>query len=144
MINPKTIVSVKPSIFTDYLIDEYDVHGQPCKFSCSDIHVLNNPSILASLDAVSLQTIYDKFASATSQPLPDGVTDKDLVTFCKSRYITLPCDVDEYINNMTNVFEEASNDFSQKIKRCIDDRRFYDTLSKVDNKSDVIKSNSNL
>ncbi len=83
---------------------------------CSDIDYLLGLKSVEHLDPNLIKSISEMHPST---PLPPNVSDKDLIKFCKSRYIQEQSDCKDYYDILSDYADRLSDDYKATIEQHI-------------------------
>lgn len=90
-----------PSAVDDLLIDNIGDKKNPAYVVHSDIYFLFNQKRLEySLGTNAASDYVKSLYNANGYTLPDGVSDEDIFSTIKSRYIQSPCELKAYIDSL--------------------------------------------
>lgn len=105
-----------PDFSYEILLDSY---GQEYVHFCSDIDYLLGSKSLEHLDPTLVKELFA--AHDSSSPSGDSpVSDDDLFSFCKSRFIQESADVSRWCDHLQNVAERLRQDTKDKIDEIVD------------------------
>lgn len=121
--------SFVPSVLCDLCTDK--IHdGKKLTFvQHRDVICLLEEKRLAQLDPQFVKDITSSLTSESDDPI--SISDDDLFTYCKSRYINNLTDIANYSEGMDKIRDK----FSDEVKQIYDDLKKYSSRSKDDDTS---------
>lgn len=94
-----------------------DSHNEEFVHFCSDIDYLLGLKSVEGLDPLMLQKLG---TMGKAQPLPQNVTDDQLIKFCKSRYVQEPADCERWYDILKQYAEKYEADTCDQLQEIYD------------------------
>lgn len=140
-VNLSSVVLFQPSIVTPLLIDEeIDPSGEKIIHFGNDATLLLNQHRLSSLGSDTIRNYLDSLSptsSALSQ-IRSKVSDDDLISYVKSRYIQSPAELSAWIGSLDETAQQIVSEIQNKT---IDNEKSETTNSAPDAPSSSDSSN---
>lgn len=116
-INLSSVVLFQPSVVTPLLIDEeIDITGEKIYHFGNDASLLLNQQRLSALGVDTIKSYLDSLSPSSSalSQIRSKVSDDDLITYVKSRYIQSPAELSAWIASLDASGQQIVSEIQNK------------------------------
>lgn len=113
----KRAVLYQPSVI-ESVKDDYDDDGN-LMFIHSDVHALIHEKRLDSIGASAVNSYLQSLFTSAGESVPSGVSDDDLMSYVRSRYIQSPSQLKDYLDRISR---DTKNQVEQAVLKIRDSK----------------------